>query len=232
MQGWIKLHRGLIKWEWYDHLPTKVLFLHLLLIANHKDNNYRGKIVKRGSLLTSRDILASETGLTVRQIRTALTNLKTTNEIAIKSSAKGTEIQVVKYDSFQGEAIETTNKRPTNDQQTTTNKNVNNEKNDNKDNTLFIFNTISYLNKVSNKNFKPTCKTTIKLINALLKDKVTSAEFKKVIDFKNSKWKDDKKMMEYIQPSTLFANSKFHQYLDESENAPKVYPYNINGDNC
>lgn len=130
MQGWIKLHRGLIEWEWYDHLPTKVLFIHLLLKANHKDNSYRGKIVKKGHLLTSRELLSKETGLTERQIRTALNHLKSTNEIAIKSSRQGTEIKVVKYSEYQETTNETPNERPRSDQRTPSNNNDKKEKNE------------------------------------------------------------------------------------------------------
>jgi hypothetical protein len=130
MQGWIKLHRGLIDWEWYDHLPTKVLFIHLLLKANHKDNSYRGKIVKKGHLLTSRELLSKETGLTERQIRTALNHLKSTNEIAIKSNRQGTEIKVVKYSEYQDTTNETPNERPRSDQQTPSNNNDKKEKNE------------------------------------------------------------------------------------------------------
>ena len=137
MQGWIKIHRKLLEWEWYDEPNTFRVFMHILLKANHKDKTYRGTLVKKGSMLTSRDLLAKQTGLSVRQIRTALDNLKTTNEIAIKSSRKGSVIQVVKYASYQDATDETTNrttrkpssKRPTNDQQTTSNKNDKNDKN-------------------------------------------------------------------------------------------------------
>jgi len=130
MQGWIKLHRGLIEWEWYDHLPTKVLFIHLLLKANHKDNSYRGKIVKKGHLLTSRELLSKETGLSERQVRTALNHLKSTKEIAIKSSRQGTEIKIVKYSDYQEATNETPNKRPRSDQRTPSNNNDKKEKNE------------------------------------------------------------------------------------------------------
>ena len=128
MQGWIKIHRQLLEWEWYDDINVTRLFLHILLKANHKSKNYKGEIVKVGEHLTSRDILSKETGLTVRQIRTAITKLKSTNELTIKSSRQGTKIQVVNYKKYQVQTNEKTTKRPTSDQQTTTNKNVKNEK--------------------------------------------------------------------------------------------------------
>lgn len=128
MSGWIKIHRKVLEWEWYDDTNTFRLFMHLILKANHKDKNYRGQIVKAGSLLTGRELLAQETGLTVRQVRTCLERLKTTNEVTINSSRQGTIIQVVKYKDYQITTNETTTERPTNDQQTTSNKNVKKER--------------------------------------------------------------------------------------------------------
>jgi len=133
MSGWIKIHRSILDWEWYEDTNTFRLFIHLILKANHKDKNYKGKLIKRGCLVTGRDLLSVETGLSVRQIRTCLERLKSTNEIAIKTDSKGTEIQIVKYEEYQLTTNETTSKRPTNDQQTTTNKNVKKEKNNNID---------------------------------------------------------------------------------------------------
>jgi hypothetical protein len=129
MSGWIKLHRQIVDWEWYTDHNTFRVFIHLLLTANHKDKKYRGIELKAGSIVTSRDILAMSTGLSVRQIRTALDKLKSTNELTIKTSPQGTIIQIVNYCKYQVETNELTNERPTNDQQTTTNKNDNKERN-------------------------------------------------------------------------------------------------------
>ena len=129
MSGWIKLHRQIVDWEWYTDHNTFRVFIHLLLTANHKDKKYRGIELKAGSIVTSRDILAIATGLSVRQIRTALDKLKTTNELTIKTSSQGTIIEIVNYSKYQVETNEMTNERPTSDQQTTTNKNDNKERN-------------------------------------------------------------------------------------------------------
>ena len=129
IQGWIKIHRQLLEWEWYDDINVTRLFLHILLKANHKSKNYKGELIQIGEHLTSREILSNETGLTIRQVRTALTKLKTTNEVTIKSSSQGTKIQVVNYEKYQVTASEVTAKRPATDQQATTNKNLKNEKN-------------------------------------------------------------------------------------------------------
>jgi len=133
--GWIKLHRSLLDWEWYDDINVMRVFLHCLLMANHKDKKYRGAVVQRGSFLTGRDALASQTGLTVQQIRTSLNKLKSTNELTIKSSKQGTVIKVVSYDRYQEVTNESTTHQPDSNQIITTNNKNKNNKNE-KNNTL------------------------------------------------------------------------------------------------
>ena len=101
MEGWIKIHRKMVDWEWYDDINTKVLFLHLLLTANHKEKNWRGITILRGQKLTSLQHLAEETKLTVMQVRTSLNKLKSTNEITIKTTNKNTLITIEKYSNYQ-----------------------------------------------------------------------------------------------------------------------------------
>lgn len=125
-KGFIQLHRSLLEWEWYDDNNTKILFLHCLLKANYKDKNYRGSSIKRGSFVTGRDVLAKELGLSVQQVRTSLTKLKSTNEITINSSSQGTVIEVVKYNNYQEVTNKITNDQPTSNQRVTTTNNINN----------------------------------------------------------------------------------------------------------
>jgi hypothetical protein len=131
MSGWIKLHRQITHWEWYDDHNTFRLFMHLLLKANHKERSYRGVKIEVGCVMTGRELLSKETGLSVQQIRTCLERLKSTNEITVKSNKQGTIIQVVKYKDYQVTTNESTTNQPTSNQQVTTNKNVKKEKNDN-----------------------------------------------------------------------------------------------------
>lgn len=136
--GWIKLHRQLLDWEWYDDINTSRLFIHLMITANHKDNNWRGIEIKRGSRLTSLDKLSSETNLSVSKIRTAIKKLISTNEIASKSHSQHTVFTMINYDEYQSDDKQVskpvTNKSQTNDKGIATNKNEKNEKNEkNKD---------------------------------------------------------------------------------------------------
>jgi len=128
--GWIKIHRSLLNWEWYDDNNTKILFLHLLLKANHKDKKFKGKVIKRGQVMTGYSLLAEQTQLTVKKVRVALKHLKRTNEVAIETSSKGSIIQIVNYDKYQVGANETANKGQTKGKQRATNKNDKKEKNE------------------------------------------------------------------------------------------------------
>lgn len=101
MEGWIKIHRKMIEWEWYNDINTKVVFLHLLLTANHKAQKWRGIVIERGQKLTSLSHLAKETKLSVKQVRVALNKLKTTSEVAIETTSKYTLITIEKYNDYQ-----------------------------------------------------------------------------------------------------------------------------------
>ena len=126
--GWIKVHRKILEWEWYNEPNTFRLFFHILLKANHKPNKYRGVLIETGQIMTGLHLLSNETGLSVRSVRTCLNRLKSTNEITIKTSTQGSIIQIVKYSDYQIQTSEVTNERQTNDKRTTTNKNDNNIK--------------------------------------------------------------------------------------------------------
>lgn len=127
--GFIYLHRKLAEWEWYSDVPAKVVFLHLLIMANHKDNKWRGVVVERGQLITSISHLAKSIGISAQSTRTALTKLKSTNEITIKTTNRFTVISVNNYNEYQKSTSDTTNEQQTTNKQLTTNKNDKNDKN-------------------------------------------------------------------------------------------------------
>lgn len=102
-RGFIKIYRSLIDWEWWGDHNTLVLFLYCVLMANWKDNTWRGHKIKRGQLVTSLSSLAKNTGLTVKQVRVALSHLIETNNVASKTCAKFRIITVKNYDSYQAE---------------------------------------------------------------------------------------------------------------------------------
>lgn len=131
--GWIKLHRSILKWEWYDDVNTKAVFLHLLLIANIEDRTWHGVEIKRGSTITSYAKLAKETKLTVREVRTAIEHLESTGEVTRLKHAKFTVISINNYGAFQGATSISTSSRQGGDKVATSsfnNKNNKNKKND------------------------------------------------------------------------------------------------------
>lgn len=99
--GFIALYRSLLSWGWHADPATGWLFVNLLLMANWEDGEWQGMIVKRGQLVTGRKALAAQTGLSERQIRTALEHLKSTNELTIKTTNKFSLITIVNYGKFQ-----------------------------------------------------------------------------------------------------------------------------------
>jgi len=121
-EGFIKLYRSMLGWEWYQDQNTKSVFIHLLLNANWEDSRYRGHKVPKGSLVCGRKKLAKDLGLSEQEIRTSLNHLKSTNEITIQSTNRFSIITIVNWEKFQGLKEESTNKltiNPTNNQPTT-----------------------------------------------------------------------------------------------------------------
>ena len=133
-QGYIKLFRQIVDWEWYDDIPTCRLFIHLLLKVNHADRNWQGKKIERGSCITSFASLSTETNLSVEQIKRALKNLQKTGEIKKISTNQNTLIIVTKYDDYQCFA-NVDNKQTTNEQHEDDMQKTNEQQTDNKQTT-------------------------------------------------------------------------------------------------
>lgn len=100
-EGWIWLYRKFLGWEWYDYPTVKIIFLHCLLSANHKNMKWRDIVIKRGQFVTSYEKLAATNGITVQQVRTALEKLQSTNEITYQSTSKYSIITVKNYNLYQ-----------------------------------------------------------------------------------------------------------------------------------
>jgi hypothetical protein len=101
MSGWIKLHRSLKNWEWYsDHSATRLL-VHLLVSVNYENKMWKGQEVEAGTLITSWENLALETGLTIKQVRTAMAKLEKSKEVARYATNKWQAITLVKWDKMQ-----------------------------------------------------------------------------------------------------------------------------------
>lgn len=124
MGSYIKIDRKILEWEWYKNLNTCRLFFHILLKANWKDGKFEGMEVPRGSFVSSISGLSEETGLTIREVRTAIEHLKATGELTSKAYSKFTLFTVNNYCLYQGDDKapdkRATNERQANDKLTTT----------------------------------------------------------------------------------------------------------------
>ena len=114
MSGWIKLHRKMIKWEWYKKPEMVHLFLYLLFRANHEDQKWQGIDIKRGQILTGRRKLSFETGISERSIRTCIKRLKSTSELTIETTSRYSLITITNYEFYQSCEIKRPEERPTN----------------------------------------------------------------------------------------------------------------------
>ena len=103
MSGWIKLHKTLKDWEWYDDHNATRLLVHLLLSVNYEDKTWKGQTIKAGSCVTSWENLSKEIGLTVKQTRTAMAKLEASKEVARYATNKWQAITLVKWDKLQVE---------------------------------------------------------------------------------------------------------------------------------
>lgn len=191
--GFIQLHRKLLDWEWYTDTNTKSLFIHILLKANHTGKNWRGIDIKRGSFVTSVNKLSLETGLSVKNVRTALSHLEQTNEVARSTSSINTTITVLNYDNYQSGgkvvASELANKGQTRGKVVATTNNYNNDNNENNKDILDKKDFISFWNEIANKTSLPTLKALtddrVKHIKARCKDyNLSIEEFKSELESK------------------------------------------------
>jgi len=99
--GWIKLHRKITEWEWYDDHITFKVFVHLLLTVNHKIKKWKGIEIKRGQLVISTHKLPKKLNIGRQQLRTALSRLESTGEINLKSTQSFTIITICNYNDYQ-----------------------------------------------------------------------------------------------------------------------------------
>ena len=116
MEGFIKLNRKMLDWEWYDDINTKTLFLHCLFKANWRRKKWHGIVIEPGQFVTSISHLSEETHLSVRQVRTCLEHLETTGEVTSKCQSKYRVITIKNWDRYQ-----TSDKQPTSNRQATDN---------------------------------------------------------------------------------------------------------------
>lgn len=117
-EGWIKLHRSIMDWEWFADAETLKLFLYLLLTANYENRMWKDITIQRGQLVISTEELAQRLKSTRQKIRTQLKRLETCGTIALQATNKFTLVTICNYDNYQesSEAEQPTDNQQTNQQ--------------------------------------------------------------------------------------------------------------------
>jgi hypothetical protein len=103
--GYIKISRKILGWEWYKDINTFRLFMHILLKAEWKVTEYKGERIERGACVSSLVELSEETKMSISEVRTALKHLETTGEIVRRPCAKSKKsvYKINNYDKYQTE---------------------------------------------------------------------------------------------------------------------------------
>jgi hypothetical protein len=125
--GWVSVHRKLLDNPIACKPEYVSLWLHLLLMANHKDGyrfifNGEDKILDAGQILTGRKVLSHNTGISETTIERILSYFEKTRQIGQQKTTKNRVITILKWKTYQ----KLDNKRTTNGQQTDTYNNINN----------------------------------------------------------------------------------------------------------
>jgi hypothetical protein len=111
-EGYVKFPRYIVLEPLYMNQNAKALFLHLLLMANYKDDGD----IKRGQCHTSLNKLAKETGLSKQNVRTALSTLSLAQKITRSLKHHSLLITICDYDNYQGMVIDNRHDEPHNEQ--------------------------------------------------------------------------------------------------------------------
>ena len=101
MSYFVKLHKKILQWGWYEDINTTRVFIHCLLKANRFPGEWRGVRYAEGEFITSLETLSVETNLTVNQVRTAIKHLVSTGEITSKAQGKCRIITVNNWNEYQ-----------------------------------------------------------------------------------------------------------------------------------
>lgn len=111
--GYIKMHRSILDWEWYGEPNTYRTFTHLLYNANFQKTKYKGVDIDVGQCVFSLGNLSKELGLSIQNIRTALNNLKSTHDITWVRQPFGLIISIENWDKYQSGQHDTSHKSNT-----------------------------------------------------------------------------------------------------------------------
>ncbi len=104
--GFAVFYRSLREQPWYKNSEFKAVFIELVLRAQYQSTNitYKGvtRLVKRGQVFTCNQQLSNDTGVSLSQVKKAITLFKNLEQVETqKVSNKGALITLINYDKWQ-----------------------------------------------------------------------------------------------------------------------------------
>ncbi len=225
-RGFIKLHRKMEDWEWFDDHELVGIFVKLIMWANYKDKKWHGIIIPRGSFVTSLPKLSERLKISVQRVRTALNKLKLTCELTVKPTSKYSMISITNYDIYQDISItqqtdqQTSNTgvnrratRELTDEQQQLKKVKKLKENKELKNSPSLLKVLENIELQLGRRYQN--KELCQAINARLKENHSPELLIKVWNHMFAKWNCDLKMRSYLWSETVFRPSKFEKYLEE-----------------
>lgn len=133
MKGWIKLHRKIVDSKVFDNEKVLKFFIWCLTKAAHNEREimvgYQKVKLRKGEFLFGRHSAAEALKMGPSTVRNCLATLNKLGKLDIKTTNKFSIVRVKRWSAYQNGGQQTTSKKPTNNQQSATNKNVKNYKN-------------------------------------------------------------------------------------------------------
>ncbi len=155
---WVKIHRSLLDWQWYDDDKAFRLLMHLILTVNYEDKKWKGIIVESGSIILSWDTLSLGVKMTKQQCRTAMSKLEKCGEVTRKTTNKYQVVTLVKWEQMQIKNTQVTDKltgeQQTSNRQVTPTKETKQLQEDKKEENIYPF-FEDFWNLYDKKNDKP-----------------------------------------------------------------------------
>lgn len=109
--GYIKLHRKLLEWSWYDDDTVFRLFIHILLKANYRAVKWHDITIERGQLITSTVKLSEQLHRSRNTIKSALDKLVESGTITVATTNRYTLITIIGFEKYQSDDDKKANSR-------------------------------------------------------------------------------------------------------------------------
>ncbi len=129
--GFVKLPRSILEWEWYDHPDVIRMYIHLLIKVNYAPAKWRGIDILEGEHISSISKLSNQLMMSEFKVRESLSKLEKSGVLKKTTTNKFTKLKLIQLGTPDKSVDlthkqiqnQTSDKPQTNQKQTTTNKN-------------------------------------------------------------------------------------------------------------